>query len=250
MPSLAAEVGSTLPGGGEPYGSAIFAPLLIGEETKGVITIQSEEEHTFNDSDFRLLTTLASSLSVALENARLFDEAQRRAREMSALTEVGRDISATLDLPTVLKRIANHGRDLLAVRDCAVFLPDASGQHLQAVVALGPIAAELKSHTIVRGEGIMGDIWQRGKAEMINDASNDPRAVQIPGTQDQSDEKMMVVPLLSGDTITGMMAVWRSGETLFNEQDLRFLEGLARQAAIAIANAHLFAKRKRRGRRP
>ncbi len=226
--------------------SGLFVPLLVGNEVRWGISLQNRErEYAFSDADVRLLTTLANSMSVALENARLFAETQHHAREMAALTEVGRDISATLDLPTVLERIASHARELLAASDSAVFLLDETEQNMQAFVALGPIATAIKEYTIQPGEGILGDVWQRGEAEVLNVANKDPRARQIPGTAVQSEEKMMVVPLLAGRNVTGLMAVWRTEGNLFREIELRFLEGLARQAAIAIENARLFDETQR-----
>ena len=79
-------------------------------------------------------------MSVALENARLFDETQRRTRETAALAEVGRDISSTLDLPTVMDRIARHAKDLLNADNSAIFLPEVEAQTYHAIVALGDIA--------------------------------------------------------------------------------------------------------------
>ena len=76
----------------------------------------------------RLLQTVAGSMGVALENARLFDETQRRTRETAALAEVGRDISSTLDLPTVMDRIAHHAKELLGADNSAIFLPEAHGR--------------------------------------------------------------------------------------------------------------------------
>ena len=83
-----------------------------------------EREHAFGESEVRLLTTVAASMGVALENARLFEEIQRRTRESAALAEVGRDISSTLDLPTVMDRIAHHAKELLAADHSAIFLPE------------------------------------------------------------------------------------------------------------------------------
>ena len=83
-----------------------------------------EREHAFGESEVRLLNTVASSMGVALENARLFEEIQRRTRESAALAEVGRDISSTLDLPTVMDRIAHHAKELLAADHSAIFLPE------------------------------------------------------------------------------------------------------------------------------
>jgi hypothetical protein len=82
--------------------SYVGVPILIGDEARGVVALYSREQDAFADSDVRLLTTLATTMSVALENARLLDETQRRSRETAALAEVGRDISSTLDLATVM----------------------------------------------------------------------------------------------------------------------------------------------------
>ena len=224
----------------EPSASGLFVPMLSGGDVYGMITLQNlDREFAFTEGDLRLLVTLTNSMSVALENARLFDETTRRAREMSALTEVGRDISATLEVSAVLERIASHALDLLAVTDTAVFLPDETGEVMRGTIVLGPIAKELRATTVVRGRGILGDIWVRKEAEVINNASSDPRAVTIAGTNTSADERMMASPLLSGEKVTGLMTVWRTGDN-FTDEDLRFLVGLARQAAVALENARLF----------
>src|SRR6185437_3011845 len=110
---------------------------LVGDEARGTISLQNlDRENAFSESDVRLLQTLANSMSVALENARLFDETQRRTRETAALAEVGRDISATLDLATVMDRIARHAKELLGGDNSAIFLPDAGGQSYRAIVGV------------------------------------------------------------------------------------------------------------------
>src|SRR5439155_1751328 len=89
---------------------------------------------------------------------------------------------------------------------------------------------------------IVGDIIQRRTPELINETGIDPRAVRMPGTPDRSGEieRMMVVPLISRDRVTGVTAVWRHAGEPFVQADLNFLVGLARQASIAIENARLF----------
>jgi signal transduction histidine kinase/CheY-like chemotaxis protein/tetratricopeptide (TPR) repeat protein len=224
--------------------SFLGVPILVGGEAIGVISVQNvEREGAYDLADLRLLSTIAASVGVAIQNARLYRETQRRATEMAALAAIGRDVSATLAPPTVLERIANHARDLLEADTSAVFLPEPDGQTFRAIVALGTYAAEVQSHTVVRGEGIIGDLAQRGVAEMIRDTRDDPRTVHIVGTSKELPENLMVAPLEAGDTVIGVMAVWRAGErSLFSQIDLVFLIGLARQAAIAIENARLFAE--------
>jgi GAF domain-containing protein/DNA-binding response OmpR family regulator len=232
---------------GEVPKSMIVVPLNVGDQIKGIISLQNvDREHAFSDSDVRLLATLANSMSVALENARLFDETNRHARESAALNEVGRDISSTLNLPTVMDRIASHARDLLEADTSAIFLPEAGGTSYQAIVVQGVNAEEIKADTIKAGEGIIGVLAQQGKAEFINDTNQDPRGVQIPGTPQQSEERLMVAPLLAGEKVSGMMAVWREGGDPFGQADLEFLEELSLQAAITIKNANLFDETEQR----
>ncbi len=231
--------------------SYLGVPIMAGEEVIGVISVQStEQEDRFTESDLRLLTTIAANVGVAMQNARLFAETQRRARETAALAEVGHDISSTLDLTLVMERIAAHARDLLTAETSAIFLPEPEGQTFRAIVALGPIADALKADTIQLGQGIIGDLARRGVAEFVNDTLDDPRTVLIPGTGEAtSEDRLMAAPLLAGERVSGMMAVWRSGPgTQFTPADLDFLVSLSRQAAVAIENARLFAEADRRAR--
>jgi len=242
------ELGSTFIGDMDaaPPKSSIGVPILIGDEARGVISLGANHENAFSDDDVRLLSTLANSMSVALENARLFDETQRRSRETAALAEVGRDISSTLDLSTVMDRIARHAKTLLNAGSSAIFLPDAGGQRFRAIVAVGDIAEAVQSTVINIGEGIIGSLVQSGRAEFINDTQADPRAIQIPGTGKEEHERLMVAPLLAGQTVKGVMAVWRTSGQPFGETDLEFLVGLSLQATVAIENARLFAESQQR----
>jgi signal transduction histidine kinase len=182
-------------------------------------------------------------VSAALQNAQLYRETRRQAIEMAALTEVGREILATLELDVVLERIASYARELLHGDDSALFLPEAEGQSFKALVAIGAMATQLKAATVQLGQGILGDVARRGQAEIINDVNNDPRVIQIPGTPEEEQERLLVAPLLADKQVMGLMAVWRIGpRDLFNQDDLNFLTGLARQTVIAITNARLFAE--------
>ncbi len=225
---------------GTPSLSYLGVPIFVGEKAIGVISVQSTREAgRFGESDARLLSTLAANVGSAIQNARLYRETRRRANETAALAELGREVSAMLDLPAVLGRIAERAQDLIEVETSAVYLADEDGETFRATIALGKNADEILADTIRVGEGIIGDLAARGAAEVINDTSSDPRATTIPGTAEEEDERLMVAPLLARERVIGMMAVWRYGG-LFTEEDLSFLIGLSQQAAIAIENAGLF----------
>ena len=84
---------------GEPPKSTVFVPLLVGDRGVGVISLQNlDREHAFSDDDVRLLTTLAGSLTVALENARLFEETRQRNAELALVNDVQRGLAENLGL--------------------------------------------------------------------------------------------------------------------------------------------------------
>jgi GAF domain-containing protein/CheY-like chemotaxis protein len=236
------EIGAVLVG--KESLSYLGVPIITGKQAIGVISVQStQREGQFNQNDVRLLTTLASNVGVAIEKARLYAETQRRAQETAALAEVGREISSTLDLQTVLERIVVQAHDLLGAESSVVFMPEGDGKTFRAIAAVGQDASEILQDTINYGQGIIGGVAAQGKAEMIADTRLDPRAFLVPGTSMSTlPERLMVAPLLDNEAITGMMAVWRTGGESFTQAELDFLTGLARQAAIAVQNARLFAE--------
>ena len=226
--------------------SYLGVPILVGEDAIGAVSVQSiDEEGRFGDSDARLLSTIASNVGTAIRNAQLYRESERRALETAELAEVGREISATLDLEGLLERIAIRAKELLEVRTSGVFLAEPDGKVFRAISVLGENAEELKADPIRLGEGIIGRAAAESRAEIVNDVLHDPRAVTIAGVADDlsEEERLMCAPLIGRGGVIGMMAVWRPGAApAFTSHELDFLVGLSQQAAVAIDNARLFGE--------
>ncbi|HSM71317.1 MAG TPA: GAF domain-containing protein, partial [Anaerolineales bacterium] len=223
--------------------SYLGVPIKSGRETIGVLSVQSTtEEGVYDDDDLRLLTTIAANAGAAIQTAQLHAETQRRAKEMATLTDVGRDISATLDAETVLESIAKHAKDLLNGNLSALFLPEDGGNTFRAIAAVGEEADELRNDTVKLGQGLLGDIARTKVSEIVNDTNADPRTIIIQGTEQSPNEHLMAVPLLANEDMKGLMAVWRTGKGKeFVNAELEFLDNLSRQAVIAVQNAQLFA---------
>jgi GAF domain-containing protein/CheY-like chemotaxis protein len=139
-----------------------------------------------------------------------------------------------------MDRIAGHAKDLLAADNSAIFLPDVDGGNFPALVAVGDLSEQLKATAVEPGIGIIGSVIQSGRPEFVNDSAADRRAVQMIGTEQRHDERLMVVPLKSGDHVQGAMTLWRTGGSPFEARELEFLIGLSQQAVIALNNARLF----------
>src|SRR3954469_24028478 len=136
-------------GVGTPTKSFLGVPIVVGDAAIGAISVQStREEGRFSDSDVRMMSTIAANVGVAIQNARLYQEAHRRGDEMAALAEVGQEISATLDVRAVLGRIGERVQSLLDADSVALFLAEADGHAYRPILALGELAEALKADTI------------------------------------------------------------------------------------------------------
>ena len=228
--------------------SYLGVPINAGGETIGVISVQSTtQEGLFNDDSLRLLTTVASNAGAAIHTARLHSETQRNASQMATIANVGRELSATLDLQKVIRTVVEHVHDLFRATDTVLRLVDSNGKILRTALALGLYAEANSADTISLGEGITGSIAQSGIAEVIDDVDLDPRGVHIAGTPDEDEipQTMMVAPLIAGNRNIGAISVYKDRPTgIFSQVDLDFLVGLGRQAAIAIENSRLFDEAK------
>ncbi len=235
----------TVPGTPEEDGkleTMMCAPLVLRGQTIGAINAwRLRSDELFNESELNFLISIAHQTSISIEMSRLFQETRRRVQEAAALAEIGRDISATLEIDTVLDRIAAYAKDMLNAETSAVYLSTQEDTDLHAIAVYGADAEEVKNDPLQPGVGIAGHIAASNNGEIVNYATSDPRAVTIKGTEVNPTEHIMGVPVMTKDQLTGLLVVWRSGaENEFKPAELDFLGSLAQQAAVAIQNARLF----------
>jgi PAS domain S-box-containing protein len=241
----------TVPGTSEDdarHDTMMSAPLILHGISIGAInTWRLKSNGLFDKSELNFLVSIAHQASISIESVRLFQEITRRAQEATAIAEVGRDISATLQLDLVLDRIAKYAKDLLKGATSAVYLYEPDRSRLRAISAIGDDAEQIKNDPREVGIGILGNIALQKYGEIVNDTVADPRSITVAGTEDDPNEHVMGVPVLLKNELTGLVVVWRTGiGEEFHTTDLDFLSSLAQQAAVAIENARLFELELRR----
>ncbi len=169
---------------------------------------------------------------------------EQSAAESNALLEIAGAITS-LDLDQVLHTIVQRARELFQADGSRIHLLEADGRTLRCVVAHHNAAEQVMALPIQWGEGFTGKVAAEGKARLIDDTEAEGEGIHIPGTPVES-ESLMLAPLQRGEKIIGVMTVSRLGtERPFSRRDLKLLQAFAAQAAIAIANAQLYEKRRR-----
>jgi len=219
--------------------AVMAAPLLIGNRLVGAIaSVHADPTRHFGERELRRLTMFAPQAAIAIENARLFTAAQRRAEEQQALLETLTDLVGALELGKVLERVLRRAMALLGVTGGELATWDESTRELVVVASLN-MGTDAVGARMALGEGAMGQVAQTHAPLII------PRYQEWAGRSDQythsTVQSVMVAPLLIGNRLVGAIAaVHADPERVFGPPDLSLLNLFAPQAAIAIENARLF----------
>ncbi|HSJ85735.1 MAG TPA: GAF domain-containing protein, partial [Anaerolineales bacterium] len=227
--------------GTERMKSAVFVPLLAGEEVNGFITIQNvERENAFSEADVNLLSTFASSMSITLENIRLFDETQRllneteqRAAELAIITSVQQGLASKLDMQAIYELVGDKMQEIFDAQSLLIVMFDHANEMAQLTynreMGVRYYAAPYPF------TGLHRYIIQSRNTVVINENSLEWQAkfgmIQLPGTA--APKSMIFVPLTSGYRVSGLISLQNlEREHAFSDNDVRLLETLASSMSV------------------
>ena len=241
------------------YGGKVFfrtllaVPMFRADELLGAISIQRGEVRPFTDNQIALMETFADQAAIAIENVHLFTELQQRTSELTrsvdeltALGEVGRAVSSTVNLRTVLDTIVARAVQLSGTGGGFIYEYDDATQvfHLRATNQIeDELADAVRGEPIRLGEGATG---RAGATRAL---------VQIPDILDEREytftrirsilarlgyRSVLAVPLLLEQRVLGALVVQRREQGTFAPGVVNLLQTFATQSALAIQNARLF----------
>jgi PAS domain S-box-containing protein len=224
---------------GEWPKSVLFVPLVVAGKATGVISLQNvDREHAFNESDQQLLTTLAGSLSVALENARLVDETRQRVSELATVNSVGQALSSQLDLDALIELVGEQVRKTFDADIAYVALHDEPAGRIEFAYYY-ETGEHRPQDPLEYGEGLTTQILRSREPLLLNRKEQYEGQASV-GTPSRS---YLGVPILVGERSIGVISVQSiEEEGRFGEADARVLATLAANVGVAIQNARLFAE--------
>ncbi len=220
-------------------GSEVDIPLMINRRLVGVLVVESNRPHAFDADDFEILTAAANQAGIAIGRARLLAAERQRADEQEALRATMADLSAQLELSTLLQAVLERAVALLHVSHGELAIHDAAAQELEIVASHNVGKRDTTGTRMAVGEGAMGHVARTREPLIIDNYR------EWAGHSSQYDQVdfhgVMVAPLLIGGQLVGAIAFMdRDPTRRFGADDLRLLNLFAPQAAIAIENARLF----------
>jgi signal transduction histidine kinase/putative methionine-R-sulfoxide reductase with GAF domain len=219
-------------------------PLNSGAETIGSLSVGSDDATvTYTPAQLDLIQAIADQTVGAIVKARLLEETQRRAHQLSTLNEITRQLTSTLEQEPLLRYILENAVTILNCEAGTLFLMDEPTGDLIFRVTVGPVASNLLGQRLPAGSGIVGRAVQLRAPVIENDAQRSTTRYEGPDKQTGFiSRSLLAVPMQIKDRVLGVIEVINRRDGLpFVEDDQNLLTAFAGQAAVAIENARLLA---------
>jgi len=223
--------------------SELSIPIFAGDQTFGVINVESDKLGFFREQDEKLLLTIASQIGTAIEKIRLFELERQRLHESEILRKAAAIVSSSLELQYVLDSILDSVSEVVPFDNSSVFLIE--GQDSYRVVSEKGVSA-FQENALIKTKSILFDAIKASQEPIILfDAQADPRFKNW-GKSDEYIHGWMGVPLIVRDDTIGILALSSSQPGIYDLNNTSLVHAFAHQAATAINNAQLYQETRQR----
>ncbi|MEN3009072.1 HD domain-containing phosphohydrolase [Pseudothermotoga sp.] len=232
-----------------PYGfkTVLSFPLISPKGVFGVLVLYSDKYGFFSREKVEQIRILSHLAAAALENARLFEELEKRFKRIQALHEIDRAISASTDLNLVLNVLLDQIMHQLNVDAVDVFLLNEHSMKLEYVAGGGFTSPQSLFMSFELGEGLIGCVGLNREPIVVK-GNLCEFCEKFEGSSCRRKEIILqegfkfyaAFPLIAKGKLLGVLEVFRRSNVEENEDWLEFLKILSNQAAIAIDNAKMF----------
>jgi GAF domain-containing protein len=226
----------------------LVVPIRSDERFEGLLYVHNFSPRPFSDRDEAVLAGMADHAAIAIKNARLYEETERRRLAAESLAEVGRLITQSLDLPEVGQRIVDSMCRLVNARVAAFYqIAPETGDF----VMLAGTEATREWHPVIpKGNATVGLAVLERRPVATPDVLSDPRITVPPAMRPRIEKSnirsVLALPLIVGDRVIGGLSVGAEAGRVFHAEEVALAQNFADQAALAIENARLYAEATRR----
>jgi len=221
--------------------AVMSVPLMSANRVVGVMGLAYDIDagRIFDENKSSLLQSFAQLASIALDNARLFTEADQRTLQVQTLYHADEEIYRHLETDEVLRALVDVAVDILRADKSVLWVWDAEQQQLGPKAARGFMPETLEKMIFTRDMGLVGHVATYAEPIVVRDTTSN-RRVDWAITYPERIRSFIHVPIMIAGKVFGVFSVNYTEPRAFNEDDLRLILALAQRAALAIENARLY----------
>ncbi|MCE5323209.1 GAF domain-containing protein [bacterium] len=226
----------------DKYQSMLSVPLRGRNDLVGVINVRTNPPHDYTKMQVSLLDSIARQVGGAVENFNVYHRMEKRASQLSTLSEISRTITSDLYLEEILQLIVAMTAESMNFKICSVMLLNEGKDELVITATQSKSRAYTKKPNVKLTESVAGRAIMEAKPITIRDVRKTP-GYQYPDIAKKEGLcSLIALPLSVKKEIIGVLNCYTATPRDFSEEDIGLLTALANQAAISIQNAKLMVQ--------
>ena len=224
------------------YQAFVSVPILSKGEVVGVINVQHKRSKRYGEEKLALLTTIANQVGGAIENARLYDEMRQKARRLETLSQVSETVASSRLLEDVLQLIVTMTAQLMSSKISSIMLVDQDSGELRIAATQSLSEAYRRKPPLKIGQSMSGRAVKEQRPIYVPDVTAEGSYFYRDLAKQEGLHSLLTVPMLMKERIIGVINVYTSTHYVFSDEEVKTLQSIANQAAVAIEHTRLMEK--------
>ncbi|MEW6542030.1 MAG: GAF and ANTAR domain-containing protein [Nitrospirota bacterium] len=224
------------------YQAFVSVPIMAKNEVVGVINVQHKRPRRYRPDELALLSTIANQVGGAIENARLYAEMKRKAVQVDTLSQVSETVASNRLLQDILQLIVTVTAQMLNSKICSIMLLDPESDELRIMATQSLSEQYRRKPNLKVGQSISGRAVQERRPIIVPDVTKERDYMYPEIARKEGLCSLVSVPMLIRDRAVGVINSYTSVPHTFTAEEIKVLQAVANQAAIAIENAKLVEK--------
>jgi signal transduction histidine kinase len=237
LPDIAAHPESSgFPDGHPSMRTFLGVPVRVRDRVFGNLYLTEKRGGgEFTEDDEAVVTALGAAAGVAVENARLYEEAKRQQSWLRASSELTMRLLSGDSPQAVLRALTSQALELSGADLVALALPDEEGRRLTFEYAEGEGAQEARGLVVAAEHSLSGQVLASGQPLTVEDFAGDERTAEITRLHMAHIGPAVLFPLGARGNVRGVLTVGRRhGGQALSETAVSVVAGFAAQAAVAL----------------
>jgi len=224
------------------YQGFVSVPIMAKKEVIGVINVQHKRPRRYREDELALLSTIANQVGGAIENARLYDQMRRKALQLETLSQVSETVASSRIIDDVLQLIVTMTAQMMGSKICSIMLLDAETGELR-IAATQSLSEQYRRKPNLRvGQSISGRAVQERRPIIVADVTKERDYMYPDLAAKEGLASLLSVPMMVRDKAVGVINSYTSVPHNFTSEEVRLMQTIANQAAIAIEHTTLMEK--------
>lgn len=224
------------------YQAFVSVPILTKKEVVGVINVQHKRPKRYRPDELALLTTIANQVGGAIENARLYAEMSRKALQVDTLSQVSETVASNRLIEDVLQLIVTMTAQMMNSKICSIMLVEPSTGELRIMATQSLSEQYRRKPSLKLGQSISGRAVEERRSIIVPDVTKERDYMYPEMARKEGLCSLLSVPMLIRDRAIGVINSYTSVPHAFTSEEIKVLQAIANQAAIAIENTKLVEK--------